>query len=222
MKYNKWIILVVLLIVASCYEAISAGERIFINIGSGFGGFNTKIKSNTYHVPQPELPPLNDVKYSNQNGYSIYVETLFPATDNLNLGIGIQHLISTSGNIDEAFFDRYDLTGNSKADVNITMPYLAARYRWSISGVELYSKLNIGYGFGRLKTKSLFVDETEEANGFGITPRLGMPFRISDIIDFNIECGYWYIKTSAINDDYYSNRLDFSGPFVQGGISFRL
>ena len=217
-------------IISSYFTTVFAGDRMSLTIGGGYGGFDTEIKSNSYHVPQPELPPPDDVDYAGKNGYNLWADVLFPVDDNLGLGIGVHYLFSGSGNFDDIFSERYDLTGtddnNYKADINFLMPYLVAQYKWSFMGIGLYSKLHLGYGFGKLKTKNpLFREVTRESNGFGIIPSVGTPFRINRIMDLNLEAGYRYIRTGAVLGDYYSytrNRLDFSGPFVQGGISFNL
>jgi hypothetical protein len=224
-------VFIVFITIAICVSTALAGDRITVSIGGGYGGFNTAISTNSYNGPQPDFPSISNVDYASNGGYNYYGEISFPAADNLSLGIGVQYIFGNSSinyQYDPYDSERIIITGLYllTAEMDFAMPYLAAQYHWSILGNKVISRMNIGYGYGELITQGPGRGAlSQDANGFGIIPSLEIPFMINTRLNVNLEFGYRYIRTghlAGMRSVTTPTCLDFSGFFVQSGVSFNL
>jgi hypothetical protein len=173
-------------------------------------------------------------------GFTLDSEILCRIKKKLSVGFDISALYGYK-NGDNSFpeFDaeRYDLTGEPRSghyesDVYFFFPSIFVQREFRLTSLDSHIKTGIGYGFGYLKVLDWLEKYRFNVSGIGFYTSLGNSFRLNKNSSANIELGYRYLKTGNLkytegrNNYYHRNfrnfPLDFSGPFIQSGISFNL
>jgi len=131
----------------------------------------------------------------------------------------------------------------------LVAPELKIKYHFLAERTDLFLSGGIAWCFGKCEGKSTFQERgawiidtsykspTLTAQGIGFLTSVGGSYNLNKIISLGVEIGYRHFATGNLknrdNDGYgkvgtvmslrnYKVNLDFSGPFILGGLSIRL
>jgi hypothetical protein len=219
-------------------------KRIRITVGGGWADYDMKRISGSYPVSEGHYWPSERWKHNRiSDGAGAFLEAGYVLWKRLSVSAGVLHLVGETNDIyeEQAFLDDYDNRDNSDLDGNrfrasLLSPYAGIQYTYPFKSIEVFAAFSISYVFANATYSDILLDYDPpsilwqpvdfHSRGIGYLTGVGVSYGISRMIFVNSETGYRLLKTGDLEDDdgrtWQGMNLDFSGPYISMGLSFRL
>jgi hypothetical protein len=181
------------------------------------------------------------------NGPTIFGEVGYFFSPRVSVNLGVTYLRGADNYKANYTMTVYDYQDNTAVDTfleevslttTLVAPELKIKYHFPIGKTDLFFSAGTAWCFGKGYGKSTFKERgawiidtskspTLTAQGIGLLTSVGGSYNLNRIFSLGIEIGYRYFATGdeeGKDRHMYleSKELDFSGPFILGGLRLRL
>jgi hypothetical protein len=180
------------------------------------------------------------------NGPTIFGEVGYFVSPNVSVNIGVTYLRgagSYKANYTMTVFDYRDMASVDTflEEVSLTTalvaPELKVKYHFPFEKTDLFLSGGVAWCFGKYVLKSTSGKSLFTAQGIGFLSSTGAWYNLNETISLGAEFGFRYFVTGDLKDKDkdgerkvgttgsftgYKTNLDFSGPFILGGLRLKL
>jgi len=236
---------------AQSKEVINPPQKKFeISFGGGWGLYNMRDINKHYIDELAELGGISCGHIN--NGPNIFGEVGYFVSPNVSASLGITYLNGASGKGENMFIaygyenqpaDTFLEEGS--LTTTLVAPELKVKYHFPFEKTDLFLSGGVAWCFGKCVLKSTLKAQGESvsgkslftAQGIGSLASTGAWYNLNKTISLGAEVGFRYFVTGDLKDKDkdgerkvgttgsftgYKTNLDFSGPFILGGLRLKL
>jgi len=236
---------------AQSKEVINPPQKRFeISFGGGWGFYSMTEFNNRMDEVAGYVEMIGghvDIDHID-NGPTIFGEAGYFVSRNVSVNLGVTYLGGVGSYKANYTMTVYDYRDNASVDTfleegsltaTLVAPELEIKYHFPIGKPDLFFGGGVALCFGKCEGKSTFQERgawnidtsykspTITAQRIGFLTSVGGSYNLNKIISLGIEIGYRHFATGDEEEkDKHmhlgSKELDFSGPFILGGMRLKL
>jgi hypothetical protein len=234
---------------AQSKEVINPPQKRFeISFGSGWGFYSMTEFNNRMDEVAGYVETIGgrvDIDHID-NGPTIFGEAGYFVSRNVSVNLGVTYLRgagSSKVNYTMTVFDYRDMASvdtflvKGSLTTTLVAPELKVKYHFPFEKTDLFLGGGVAWCFGKCVLKSTSGKSLFTAQGVGFLSSTGAWYNLNKTISLGAEVGFRYFVTGDLKDKDkdgerkvptmgsftgYKTNLDFSGPFILGGLRLKL
>lgn len=225
-----------------------AKKRFEISFGGGWGFYSMTKFNNRMDEVAGYVEVIGghvDIDHID-NGPTIFGEVGYFVSPNVSVNVRVTYLRgagSSKANYTMTVFDYRDMASidtfleEGSVTTTLVAPELKVKYHFPFEKTDLFLGGGVAWCFGKCVLKSTSGKSLFIAQGIGFLASTGAWYNLNKTISLGAEVGFRYFVTGDLKDKDkdgerkvptmgsftgYKTNLDFSGPFILGGLRLKL